>query len=191
MAGSGQLLGLAGRVLAVLLVLSACAGADTLAGSAANAVPVADPVAPAQDPVVVDTVGAPLRDEHAEVVRAVHRALLAGDLDALSTLYAGDDWPGQAALLAQEPVRRSVLDGLRTHPANLGEGYVYPGFTANGWAGPVERADGAVLGLDPATLPDPTTGYDGYQTAFFLDYDPPRTSDGPLRWRGIAPALNG
>lgn len=165
MAGSGQLLGLAGRVLAALLVLSACAGADTIAaGTVVNATPVAGRTVPAEGPVVVDTVGAPLRDEHAEVVRAVHRALQAGDLDALSALYAGDDWAGQAALLAQEPVRRSVLDGLRTHPANLGEGYVYPGLT---------------------------TGYDGYQTAFLLDYDPPRTSDGSLRWRGIAPALPG
>jgi len=187
-AGSGQLLGLAGRVLAVLLVLSACAGADTIAtGTEADAVPVAGRTVPAEGPVVVDTVGAPLRAEHAELVRSVHRALQAGDLDALSALYAGDDWAGQAALLAQEPVRQSVLDGLRTHPANLGEGYVYPGLSVNGWLGPVERADGAVLGLDPATLPDPTTAYDGYQTAFFLDYDPPRTATGPLHWRGIAP----
>ena len=131
MAGSGQLLGLAGRVLAVLLVLSAC--------------------------VVVDTVGAPMQAEHAEVVRSVHRALQAGDLDALSALYAGDDWAGQAELLAREPVRRSVLDALHTAPDNLGEGYVYSSSE--------------------------------HQTAFFLDYDPPRTAGGPLHWRGIAPAL--
>lgn len=189
MAGSGQLLGLAGRVLAVLLVLSACAGADTIAASTeANAVPVAGRLVPPdpEGPVVVDAVGAPMQAAHAEVVRAVHQALQAGDLDALSALYAGDDWAGQAELLAQQPVRRSVLDGLRTHPANLGEGYLYPGFSANGWTGPVERADAALLGLNPATLPDPTTGYQGYQTAFFLDYDPPHTSAGPLRWRGIA-----
>lgn len=158
MAGSGQLLGLAGRVLAVLLVLSACAGADTIAaGAEANAVPVTGQMVPTEEPVVVDTIGAPLQAEHAELVRSVHRALQAGDLDALSALYAGDDWGGQAALLAQEPVRRSVLDGLRTHPANLGEGYVYSSSE--------------------------------YETAFFLDYDPPRISDGPLRWRGIAPRL--
>ncbi|MGH4014821.1 MAG: hypothetical protein ACRDSL_13035 [Pseudonocardiaceae bacterium] len=111
-------------------------------------------------PIVVDTEGAALTAEHAEVVRSVHRALLAGDLDALGARYAGDDWAGQAELLAQPPVRRSVLDALRTHPANLGEGYLY--------------------------------SYRDYQTAFFLDYDPPRTSSGPLRWRGIAllaPAL--
>ena len=156
MAASGQLLGLAGRVLAVLLVLSACGGADTTtAGTEANAVPLAGRMVPSQGPVVVDTVGAPLTDEHAEVVRSVHRALQAGDLDALSALYAGDDWAAQAALLAQDAVRRSVLDGLRTHPDNLGEGYLY--------------------------------SHQDYQTAFFLDYDPPRTSGGPLRWRGIAP----
>lgn len=199
MAGREQLLGLAGRVVAVLLVLTACAGADTTTNGGAGAgtsgaVPLAGRAAPAPGPVVVDTVGAPLMPEHAEVVRSVHRALRAGDLDALGVLYTGDDWAGQAQLLAQEPVRRSVLAGLATHPANLGEGYVYPGFSEFGWASPVERADGAVLGIDPATLPDPTTSYPGYQTAFFLDYDPPHSSDGPLRWRGVAlltPALAG
>lgn len=201
MAGRDQLLGLAGRVVAVLLVLTACAGAENAApdgsapgGQGSTALPLAGRTAPVPGPVVVDTVGAPLTPEHAEVVHSVHRALRAGDLAALGALYAGDDWAGQAQLLAQEPVRRSVLAGLATHPANLGEGYVYPGLSVNGWAGPVERADGAVLGLDPATLPDPTTSYPGYQTAFFLDYDPPHSSGGPLRWRGIAqltPALVG
>ena len=84
----------------------------------------------------------------------MHRALLARDLDGLGALYAGDDWAGQAELLAQDPVRRGVLDALRRHPDNLGEGYVY--------------------------------SHRDYQTAFFLDYDPPHTSTGPLRWRGIA-----
>lgn len=165
MAGSGRLLGLAGRVLAVLLVLSACAeGASALSGANAPAAPGADRPALVAGPLVVDTDGVPLAAEHVEVVRSVYRALRAGDLDALRALYAGDDWAGQAELLAQAPVRRDVLDALRTHPANLGEGYLYPGFSA-----------------------DPATGYSGYQTAFFLDYDPPHTSAGPVRWRGIAP----
>lgn len=151
MAARGQLLGLAGRVLAVLLVLSACTGTD---GAVSGAEPSAVPVVHTEGPVVVDTDGAPLKPEHAEVVRSVHQALQAGDLDALGARYAGDDWAGQARLLAQDPVRRSVLAALRTHPENLGEGYVY--------------------------------GSRDFQTAFFLDYDPPRTSDGPLRWRGIA-----
>lgn len=174
MAESRQLLGLAGRVLAVLLVLSSCAGADTslparplVERAAAPETPIlvdpglVDPVL--VDPVLVDTDGAQLHDDHAGVVRAVHHALAAGDLDALSELYAGDDWAGQAELLADGTVRRNVLDALRTQPANLGEGYLYPGFSV-----------------------DPTIGYLGYQTAFFLDYDPPRTEGGPLRWRGIA-----
>lgn len=187
MAGREQLLGLAGRVLVALLVLSACGGVNhTTSDTGADAVPVAGRLVPAADPVVIDTAGAPLKPEHAEVVRSVHRALRAGDLDALSVLYAGDDWTGQSELLAQETVRRSVLAGLSTHPANLGEGYVYPGLSVNGWASPVERADGAVLDIDPATMPDPTTSYPGYQTAFFLDYDPPHSTGGPLRWRGIA-----
>lgn len=193
MVGNGRLLGLAGRVLTVLLVLSSCAGAEggsapSASGTAGPAVPVASRSAPAEviGPVLVDTDGAALRPEHAEVVRSVHRALVAADLDALQALYAGGDWAGQAELLAQETVRRSVLHALRTHPANLGEGYLYPGFTVHGWAGPAERADAARLGIDPAAMPDPATDYPGYQTAFFLDYDPPHTSDGPLRWRGIA-----
>lgn len=157
MGGRGQLFGLAGRVLAVLFVLTSCAGADAIAsGSEAHAVPMAGQTAPAKGPMVVDTAGAPLTEEHAEVVRSVHRALLAGDLDGLGALYAGDDWAGQAELLAQDPVRQHVLDALRRPPDNLGEGYVY--------------------------------SYRHYQTAFFLDYDPPHTSTGPLRWRGIATA---
>lgn len=162
MLGTGQLLGLAGRVLAALLALSSCAGVgDRTPGAPAPAVPVAEFSATQGGvpggPAVVDTQGAPLEEEHAEVVRSVHRVLVAGDLDALSALYAGDDWAGQAALLASPAVRRSVLDVLRAHPANLSEGYLYPAI-----------------------------GYPGYQTAFFLDYDPPSTGDGPLRWRGIA-----
>jgi len=166
---SRQLLGLAGRVVAVLLVLSSCAGAEVAlpANSVVerSAAP-ANPILPSTvlpGPVLLDTDGAQLQEEHADVVRAVHRALAAGDLDALSELYAGDDWAGQAGLLANEAVRRSVLDALGTPAANLGEGYLYPGFSV-----------------------DPTTGYRGYQTAFFLDYEPPRTADGPLCWRGIA-----
>ncbi|MGH3917362.1 MAG: hypothetical protein ACRDTC_28710 [Pseudonocardiaceae bacterium] len=167
MVGTGELIGLAGRGLAVLLVFSSsCVGADDIASIAAPpAAPVAAPVAGLSaipgGPAVVDTEGAPLTDEHAEVVRSVHRALMVADLDTLGALYAGDDWVGQADLLARPEVRESVLTALRVHPANLGEGYVYPGLT--------------VIGLG------------GYQTAFFLDYDPPRTEGGPLRWRGIAP----
>lgn len=152
MGGRGQLFRLAGRVLAVLFVLTSCAGADAI--TEAHAVPVAGRTAPVTGPAVVDTAGAPLTAEHAEVVRSVHRALLAGDLDGLAALYAGDDWAGQVELLAQDLVRQHVLDALRRHPDNLGEGYLY--------------------------------SYRDYQTAFFLDYNPPHTSTGPLRWRGIA-----
>jgi hypothetical protein len=185
---SGQLLGLTGRIMTVLVVLSSCAG---ISSAAAPALPVADRSAAQEGvvraPVLVDTEGAALREDHAEVVRAVHRALTAGDLDALRGLYAGDDWVRQAELLARPVVRQSVLDALRTHPANLGEGYLYPGFSAIGWSSPLARSDGALLGWDPAALPDPVTGYPGYRTAFFLDYDPPRSEGGPLRWRGVEP----
>ncbi|MGH3932256.1 MAG: hypothetical protein ACRDTF_20025, partial [Pseudonocardiaceae bacterium] len=156
-------------VLAVLLVLSSSC---TEAGESASGPPVPMPVAelsavPA-GPSVVDTGRAPLKEEHAEVVRSVYQALAAGDLDALSALYAGDDWAGQAELLADPAVRRGVLDALSTPPANLGEGYLYPGHY-------------------PGLLPgSPVNDSAGYETAFFLDYDPPRTGDGPLRWRGIA-----
>lgn len=163
MAGTVQLAGLAGRVLAVLLVLSSSCAGEGASGPTAP-VPVAKLSAVPGSPVLVDTAQAPLTEEHAEVVRSVYRALLAGDLDALSALYAGDDWAGQAELLASPAVRGSVLDVLRTQPANLGEGYLYPG-------------------LDPGL---PANGWAGYQTAFFLDYDPPGTAGGPLRWRGIA-----
>lgn len=161
MVRSGQLLGFAGRVLTVVVVLSSCTGADT--ASPAPAEPAVERSAAPASPVLLDTEGTQLPEEHAAVVRAVHRALAAGDLDALRELYAGDDWAGQAELLAGEAVRRSVLDALSTPPVNLGEGYLYPGFSI-----------------------DPTSGYRGYQTAFFLDYDPPRTAGGPLRWRGVA-----
>lgn len=170
MAETGQLIGLASRVLAVLLVLSSsCAEASQSAPDPQAPVPVAELSAVPEGPAVVDAGGAPLTAEHAEVVRSVHQALLAGDLDALHALYAGDDWAGQAALLTSPEVRRSMLDALRTAPDNLGEGYVYPGLTP---------------GLPPSLPVDDVAGFD---TAFFLDYDPPDTGDGPLRWRGIAP----
>lgn len=187
MALSGQLCGFAGRVLAVLFVLSSCAGGGIAAvGDDVSAVPVAGRLATPDGPVLVDLDGAQLPAEHAEVVRSVQHALAAGDLDTLRSRYAGDDWAGQAELLSRASVRRSVLDALRTHPANLGEGYVYPGFSVTGWSGLPAQADGRLLGLDPAMVTDPVSSYAGYQTAFFLDYDPPRTADGPLRWRGIA-----
>lgn len=156
MTGRGQVFRLAGRVLAVLLVLSSCGDAYTVAAAATELVsPVAERSQAPDGPVVVDTQGVPLTAEHAEVVRSVHRALAAGDLAALRGLYAGDDWAGQAQLLSVDSVRRSVLDALRTQPANLGEGYLYSSRV--------------------------------YQTAFFLDYDPPRVDSGLLHWRGIAP----
>ncbi len=169
MAGTGQLIGFASRVLAVLLVLSSsCAEAGEIASAPPAPKPVAELSGVPEGPTVVDTGHAPLKEEHAEVVRSVHRALAAEDLDALRALYAGDDWAGQAELLADSTVRRSVLDALGTPPANLGEGYVYPGHS-------------------PGLLPgSPVDGWVGYETGFFLDYDPPRTGDGPLRWRGIA-----
>lgn len=179
----------AATVLAVLvaLVLPACAGGRTVAGTAAapaSAVGL-QPVA-VSEPTVVDSAGAPLTDEHAGVVRAVHAALDAGDLAALEELHVGDDWADQAPLLRRPEVRAEVLQVLRTHPANLGEGYLYPGFTATGWSGPSDVADGELLGLDPGTLPDPGTGYPGWQTAFFLDSAPPALTSGDLQWRGIA-----
>lgn len=171
MAAGGRLLSLTGGALAVLLALGACAG-DAGPGAGSGAAPGVVPTSPAPPPgviavadhaatrapgpAVVDTAGAPLRPEHAEVVRQVHRALASGDLHRLRGLYAGDDWAGQAALLADAPVRHSVIGALCAPPDNLGEGYLYS---------------------SPA-----------FQTAFFLDYDPPRISSGPLRWRGIAEA---
>ena len=62
MAGRDQLLGLAGRVVAVLLVLTACAGAENAApdgsapgGQGSTALPLAGRTAPVPGPVVVDT----------------------------------------------------------------------------------------------------------------------------------------
>lgn len=180
MTGRGQVFRLAGRALAVLLVLSSCGDAYVVATAATELVsPVAERSQAPDGPVVVDIQGAPLTAEHAEVVRSVHRALAAGDLEALRGLYAGDDWAGQVKLLSVDSVRHSVLDALRTTPANLGEGYLYPG----GY---------------PGSYPGSSAGpvYQGYQTAFFLDDssagdspdgDPSAGAAGPLRWRGIAP----
>jgi hypothetical protein len=166
LAARGHLLGLAGGALAVLLALSSCVGGAAAAGRSTPQVATVADQRPAgvDDPVVVDTAGAPMRPEWAELVRSVHRALLAGDLDALHRLYAGEDWAGQSALLGDAAVRQGVLAALATSPKNLGEGYVYTG--------------------------PPASGFVGYQTAFFLDYDPPRVA-GPLRWRGIALAGGG
>lgn len=183
-------------VLALLLVsvLSGCAPTGTTPEVEPAAAPeIVDPISTARGPTVVDSSGAPLEPEHSEVVRAVHGALADGDLERLRSLYHGDDWPGQAALLSQQRVRDEVLTVLRTHPANLGEGYIYPGFSTTGWTGLRDRADAALLDLMPDELADPATGYAGYQTAFFLDYNPPHDTGGPLQWRGIAtlPGISG
>lgn len=166
-------------------VLLACSVTDT-AGDATVGPDMAEPISTAHGPTVVDSSGARLEPEYAEVVREVHQALADGDLERLRGLYHGDDWARQADLLSQQRVRDEVLAVLRTHPANLGEGYIYPGFSATGWSGPRDRADAGLLGITPAELPDPTTGYSGYQTAFFLEYNPPHDAGGPLQWRGIA-----
>lgn len=183
-------------VLALLLVpvLTGCAGVGTAQDANPTAAPeMADTIGAAQGPTVVDSSGAPLEPEHSEVVAAVHRALADGDVERLRGLYHGDDWAGQAELLSQQRVRDEVITVLRTHPANLGEGYIYPGFSATGWIGLRDRADAALLDVTPDELADPTTGYPGYQTAFFLDYNPPHDAGGPLQWRGIAklPGISG
>lgn len=134
----------------------------------------------ASTPVVVDNQGRPLTPEHAAVVREVHHALTTGDLGQLRRLYAGDDWAGQEQLLAGQSVRAALLSVLQTHPANLGEGYVYPGFASFGWSSNFDVADGRLLGVTPDLLPDPRTGYTGVETAFFLD-----TESGVLQWRGV------
>lgn len=178
------------RLLALLFTVLALTTGAALGPPSASAAP-ADPIgelqpAAADEPTVVDSDGVPLSAEHADVVRAVHAALSAGDLDELEELYAGDDWAAQAALLSCPEVRAEVLRVLRTHPANLGEGYVYPGFSSTGWSSPSDVADGDPLGIGPDTLPEPTTGYAGWQTAFFLDSAPPAVTSGDLQWRGIA-----
>jgi len=180
MAGTCRSLASTGGILALLLV-SGCSAGSTVTqgpGSGASDVTVA---AVGAGPTLVDNASVPLSAEHAGAVRSVHQGLATGDLEALRELYVGDDWAGQQELLAQPQVRDEVLMVLRTHPANLGEGYVYPGFSALGWSGPIDRADGTVLGVTPESLPEPTTGYDGYQTAFFLAPQ----DGGPLQWRGI------
>lgn len=186
----------AAAAVLVALALPACAAQRPVAGSAApgggvqvravataGSTPVAPPIA---EPTTVDSAGAPLSAEHAAVVRSVHAALAAGDLAALEDLHVGDDWADQAVLLRRAQVRADVLQVLRTHPVNLGEGYLYPGFTVTGWAEPTDLADGRILGLGPDELPDPAAGYAGWQTAFFLDSAPPAVTSGALQWRGIA-----
>ncbi|MGH4020125.1 MAG: hypothetical protein ACRDT0_13010 [Pseudonocardiaceae bacterium] len=172
-------------ILALLLGsgLPACsAGGDAPDGTVPAGQIVDDRLAAATGgATVVDSTGTPFEPEYADVVQSVYRALAVGDLERLRHLYTGDDWAGQAELLAQRPVRAEVLSVLRTHPANLAEGYVYPGFSVTGWTGRLDRVDGARLGLAPDDLPDPTTGYRGYQTAFFLAPQ----DGGPLQWRGI------
>ena len=180
MTGTRRSLAIAGGILALVFVSGCSAGGTATQASDSGAVDVA--LTSVRDgPTLLDNASVPLSAEHAGVVRSVHRGLAAGDLDALQELYAGDDWAGQQELLAQPRVRHEVLTVLRTHPANLGEGYVYPGFSALGWSGPLDRADGTVLGVTPESLPEPTTGYHGYRTAFFLAPQ----DGGPLQWYGI------
>jgi hypothetical protein len=180
MAGTCRSLAITGGILALLFVPGCSAGstATQAPGSGASDVAV---TAVGAGPTLVDNASVPLNAEHAAAVRSVHQGLAAGDLDALHELYAGDDWAGQQELLAQPRVRDEVLTVLGTHPANLGEGYVYPGLSAFGWSGPLDRADGAVLGVTPESLPEPATGYDGYRTAFLLAPQ----DGGPLQWHGI------
>lgn len=140
----------------------------------------------ASTPTVVDNHGRPLTPEHAAVVRDVHHALTTGDLGQLRRLYAGDDWAAQEPLLAQRSVRTAVLRVLQTHPANLGEGYVYPGFASFGWSSRFDVADGRLLGVAPDQLPHPKTGYAGVETAFFLD-----AGSGVLQWRGVRQRTGG
>lgn len=181
MASMSRSLVISGGILALLFVSGCSIGATAsqVPGSGATDVTVTTRGA---GPTLVDTANVPLRAEHAAVVQLVYQGLATGDLDALSEQYTGDDWAGQQELLAQPRVRDEVCTVLRTHPANLGEGYVYPGFSAFGWSGPLDRADGAALGVTPESLPEPTTGYDGYRTAFFLAPQ----DGGPLQWHGIA-----
>ncbi|MQA13447.1 MAG: hypothetical protein GEV09_04515 [Pseudonocardiaceae bacterium] len=173
-------------VLLLVGVLAACGGTGPAQASRGIESGGVDPAGAVSAPTVVDSSGMPLEPEHADVVRDVYRALAQGDIERLRGLYHGDDWEGQARLLSQQTVRDEVLAVLQTHPANLGEGYVYPGFSVTGWTGMRDRADAARLGIAPAELPDPTSGYPGYQTAFFLHYNPPDDAGGPLQWRGIA-----
>ncbi len=140
----------------------------------------------ASTPTVVDNQGRPLTPEHAAVVRDVHHALTTGDLGQLRRLYAGDGWAAQEQLLAQQSVRAALLSVLQTHPANLGEGYVYPGFASFGWSSKFDVADGRLLGVTPDLLPDPRTGYTGVETAFFLDAE-----SGVLQWRGVRQRTGG
>jgi hypothetical protein len=185
MAGTGRSLAVTGGILALLFVSGCSAGRTATQTPDSGASEVAT-TAVTGGPTLVDNASVPLGAEHVGVVRSVHRGLAAGDLGALQELYAGDDWAGQQELLAQPRVRHEVLTVLRTHPANLGEGYVYPGFSALGWSGPLDRADGEVLGVTPESLPEPTSSYDGYRTAFFLAPQ----DGGPLQWYGID-RLNG
>lgn len=182
MGGTRRSLAVTGVVLAFLLAAGCSVDRTAAPDPGSGSADVGVAVIASAPATVHDNTGVPLAPEHAEVVRSVHAALTAGDLAALRELYVGDDWAGQATLLARQAVRAAVLVVLRTHPANLGEGYLYPGFSATGWMGPLDRVDGMVLGLTPETLPDPTTGYGGYQTAFFLAPE----DGGPLQWRGIA-----
>lgn len=180
MARSGRTLAVMGGVVAFLLAAGCSAGPAATSNPGADA-PAAQAAAANAGPTVADTTGTAMAPGHAEVVREVHGALVAGDLEALRGLYTGNDWAGQQELLAKPEVRDEVLAVLGTHAANLGEGYVYPGFTVAGWTGPLDRVDAATLDLSPETLPEPTLDYAGYQTAFFLA----EADGGPLQWRGI------
>ncbi len=180
MTGACRSFAISGGILALLFISGCAAGATATQAPGSGTSDVAV-TAVGDGPILVDNASVPLSAQHAGAVRSVHQGLAAGDLEALHELYAGDDWAEQQELLAQPRVRDEVLTVLRTHPANLGEGYVYPGFSALGWSGPLDRADGDVLGVTPESLPEPTTGYDGYRTAFFLAPQ----DGGPLQWYGI------
>ncbi len=103
-------------------------------------------------PVLVDDRGHPV--PYPVVMVAVYQALVTGD----TTPFEYDDaMKAQLPMLQQPSIRAAIARSMTTHP-HCENGCTYPGFAVTGWAGELQRNDGAKLGVDPARVPDPRLG---------------------------------
>lgn len=137
---------------------------------------------PSSGPALTDDTGCAV--ENPELVQKVYHELEVGDFDALMKYGGPDRWMWnemkQPDLLRNPDVRAKVMKSMTVHPHCDG-GCTYPGFTVTGWDSEVARYDAKLLGVDPATVPDPTMQIPVYTSTF---------PDCACDWLGVMPPGN-